>query len=295
MPPYKKILKTHLIMKSFFVFLTCISFFQVLLAQEQVPVGVPVGVRQRTHATYYGDQYEGRKTASGEIFHNDSLTCSHRVFPFNTLLEISNPKTGLKLILRVNDRGPYPLSTIIYVTKLAAVKLGLNRGEKTPVEILVVGLNNRIIPAQERSISYEEDVIRYQKWLNSIRDGVPEDNNNPTLATPTPTNNPVNLVEKDVNTNVKLTRTYDMEGNAVSLKGYGVQLHSVNSMATAQELTQQLLADKLNVPVYIQQGWVNGKKMYRVIAGDLSRSDAQSLAQQLKDKGKKGFVQQHIP
>jgi hypothetical protein len=35
--------------------------------------------------------------------------------------------------------------------------------------------------------------------------------------------------------------------------------------------------------------------MYRVIAGDLSRSDAQSLAQQLKDKGKKGFVQQHIP
>ena len=76
-------------------------------------------------ASFYAKRLAGRKTASGERLHNDSLTCAHRSYPFGTLLKVMNPANGRSVIVRVTDRGPYVRGRIIDVSWRAAKELGI--------------------------------------------------------------------------------------------------------------------------------------------------------------------------
>ena len=58
-------------------------------------------------ASFYAKRLHGRKTASGERLHPDSLTCAHKSYPFGTLLTVYNPANGRSVNVRVTDRGPY--------------------------------------------------------------------------------------------------------------------------------------------------------------------------------------------
>ena len=62
---------------------------------------------QKGKASYYSKKLHGRKTASGERLHPDSLTCAHRTYPFGTKLKVYNPANGRSVVVRVTDRGPY--------------------------------------------------------------------------------------------------------------------------------------------------------------------------------------------
>ena len=63
--------------------------------------------------TYYGDRYKTRRrTANGEWFHKDSLTCASMVHPFGTKLKVINPKTNQSVIVRVTDRGQFAHNNI---------------------------------------------------------------------------------------------------------------------------------------------------------------------------------------
>ena len=62
---------------------------------------------QQGKASFYAKSFNGRKTASGERLHPDSLTCAHRTYPFGTKLKVYNPANGRSVIVRVTDRGPF--------------------------------------------------------------------------------------------------------------------------------------------------------------------------------------------
>lgn len=76
-------------------------------------------------ASYYADRFDGRKTASGEIFRNTKMTAAHKKLPFGTMLKVTNLKNGKTVIVRVNDRGPYAHGRIIDLSKAAAGKIGM--------------------------------------------------------------------------------------------------------------------------------------------------------------------------
>lgn len=76
-------------------------------------------------ASYYKDSWKGRRTASGERFHPDSLTCAHRTHPFGTQLLVNCPSKGTSVIVRVNDRGPFGKGRIVDLSSAAAKKLGI--------------------------------------------------------------------------------------------------------------------------------------------------------------------------
>lgn len=76
-------------------------------------------------ASYYAKSWTGRKTASGELLHHDSLTCAHRKYPFGTKLRVTNPKNGKVVIVRVTDRGPYSKGRIIDLSWGAAKALDM--------------------------------------------------------------------------------------------------------------------------------------------------------------------------
>ncbi len=75
--------------------------------------------------SYYGNEFAGNKTASGEMYDPSELTAAHRSLPFNTTLEVTNLDNGKKVKVRVNDRGPFKRSRILDVSLAAAKKLGL--------------------------------------------------------------------------------------------------------------------------------------------------------------------------
>ena len=79
--------------------------------------------------SFYGDEFHGRKTASGEIFDQNKLTAAHKTLPFGTKLLVINPKNGKSVVLTVNDRGPFVKNRVIDITKSAAKHLSiLNSG-----------------------------------------------------------------------------------------------------------------------------------------------------------------------
>ena len=65
------------------------------------------GKREIVTATWYGNEFRGSRTASGEVFNPDGLTAAHKSLPFGTCLEVGNPRTRKTVIVRVNDRGPF--------------------------------------------------------------------------------------------------------------------------------------------------------------------------------------------
>ena len=91
-----------------------------------------------SYASYYHDKFNGRRTASGEVFNNDKFTAAHRTLPFGTKVKVTNLRTGESVIVRINDRGPFHSSRALDLSKAAFDEIGnVNRGTM-PVEYQVV-------------------------------------------------------------------------------------------------------------------------------------------------------------
>jgi rare lipoprotein A len=90
------------------------------------------------YASYYGNEFEGRTTASGDKFTQGKFTCAHRTLPFGTKLKVENLENGKEVIVIVNDRGPFHGSRIIDVSKIAAQQLGMIQKGTANVKIEVI-------------------------------------------------------------------------------------------------------------------------------------------------------------
>jgi rare lipoprotein A len=64
-----------------------------------------------TKVSWYGKNFNGNKTANGEIFNSDQLTCASTSLPFNTKIKIINLSNNKSVIVRVNDRGPFKIDS----------------------------------------------------------------------------------------------------------------------------------------------------------------------------------------
>jgi rare lipoprotein A len=94
-------------------------------------------------AAWYGDKFNGGKTASGERFNMHKLTAAHRTLPFNTLVKVTNLNNKATVVVRINDRGPFVKNRIIDLSRAAARKIGLDRLGTAPVRIELAGESDR--------------------------------------------------------------------------------------------------------------------------------------------------------
>ncbi len=92
-------------------------------------------------ASYYGDEFQGRPTSSGEIFDMNAYTCAHKNLPFGTMLEVTNLENGRKTVVRVNDRGPFVAGRELDVSKAAAYDLGMVSTGTARVSIRKIGMD----------------------------------------------------------------------------------------------------------------------------------------------------------
>ena len=89
-------------------------------------------------ASFYHDKFNGRKTASGEIFNNRKLTAAHRTLPFGTIVQVTNLRTGKSVEVRINDRGPFHSSRALDLSKAAFDSIGNTARGTMPVEYEIV-------------------------------------------------------------------------------------------------------------------------------------------------------------
>lgn len=83
-------------------------------------------------ASWYGQPFHGRRTASGRRFDMNEYTAAHRTLPFGSLVRVVNPTTGKTIVVEITDRGPFIRRRVLDLSKAAALELGVS---VSPVEI----------------------------------------------------------------------------------------------------------------------------------------------------------------
>ena len=89
-------------------------------------------------ASFYGKNWVGKKTASGEKFNNDYLTAANKTLPFNTIVLVKDLETNKTVIVKINDRGPFAKGRIIDLSEAAAKKLGIYHKGTAKVSLYIL-------------------------------------------------------------------------------------------------------------------------------------------------------------
>ncbi len=113
-------------MRNFLVLALMVPVIGVF-AQKKNYRNVPVVDTAVGHASFYADKFIGKKTASGEIFSQEKLTCAHNTYPFGSKIRVTNLKNGKTVILKVNDRLHHRNPRLVDLTRAGASKLGFNK------------------------------------------------------------------------------------------------------------------------------------------------------------------------
>ncbi len=93
--------------------------------------------QQSGYASFYSKTMHGRRTTNGDKYHNDSLTCAHKTYPFGTLLLVVNPRNKHYVVVKVTDRGPHTRNRLIDLSYKAASELGIIDAGVAKVEVSV--------------------------------------------------------------------------------------------------------------------------------------------------------------
>ncbi len=121
MNPQNILIRSFVLLKCFFLTFTLqaqqdsITDFDAFYKYQEI--------HPKAITSYYAKKFEGRKTASGEIFRNKQLTAAHKTLPFGTLLRVHSKDNQQSVLVRVNDRGPFVKGRELDLSQAAFVAL----------------------------------------------------------------------------------------------------------------------------------------------------------------------------
>ena len=147
----------------------CLLFIPLPALQAQ-----ELGEESYGIASFYSNSFYAKKTANQELLKRNTYTAAHRIYPFNTLLEVTNIYNKKSVIVRINDRGPYKRGRIIDLTEAAAKKINLRKVGLAKVKIKVIGFENEVmlIPYHDLELEttpkfsskfYQKTRLKYKK------------------------------------------------------------------------------------------------------------------------------------
>jgi rare lipoprotein A (peptidoglycan hydrolase) len=106
------------------------------IAPAPPPVAPPKSAPAQTvKASYYGDEFRGHRTASGERYDPNQLTAASKRLPIGSLVHVTNPENGRSVVVRINDHGPYVRGRSLDLSKAAARRIGLTKKGVARVKI----------------------------------------------------------------------------------------------------------------------------------------------------------------
>ena len=129
-------------MKKIIAVLFSLTFIPLIFAQSNV-------IAQEAYASYYGDEFNGRQTANGEIYDMNNFTAAHRTLPFGSIVQVTNLDNNMIVYVRINDRGPFVANREIDLSKAAANALDMLQQGIARVSITLISsptANTQAVP-----------------------------------------------------------------------------------------------------------------------------------------------------
>jgi len=120
-------------------------------------------------ASWYGADFHGKHTSSGEVYDMYQLTCAHQTLPLGTMVMVTNLDNGRSLELKVNDRGPFVKERIIDVSYAAAQMLGMWEKGTAPVKVEVIGFAPELVQRFTLQVGSFVDEGNAQRLAEQLR------------------------------------------------------------------------------------------------------------------------------
>ena len=111
-------------------------------------------------ASYYSSQFHHVRTSSGERYNKLGMTAAHKTLPLPTYVQVTNLANGKKVIVKVNDRGPFQSNRLIDVSYIAAKKLGMLGHGTARVVVQSINLDNNRHFAENKHHRYSKSKAR---------------------------------------------------------------------------------------------------------------------------------------
>ncbi len=234
-------------------------------------------------ASYYADDFHGKKTSNGEIFNMNALTCAHKMLPFGTIVKVTNVKNGKSVRVRVNDRGPFVRTREIDLSRAAAMNLGMisSGTAKVNLEIIFLGLSTNESLQTAKKACKIAGITYNPNFSNSIK------SKRQTSGT---------KKKESVKSESKMDSGKNM-GNALpsisaaALTGenslWDIQVGAFSSKTNANNLAQKLLKDGFKNVVFQSQ---KGGSVIRVAIIKVTSENLSSVEKSLASKGYSGYV-----
>jgi rare lipoprotein A len=227
--------------------------------------------RQEGIASWYGKEFEGRPTASGEIFDASQLTAAHPSLPFGTTLVVTNLHNNKKVTLRVNDRGPFVAARIIDVSRAAAEQL----------DMIITGTAPVVIESVEQVVvntSAKEQTQTTPPIVESVGSTVV----NTSDVYPATASSVIYVSQPQVIKTEQIKLIPQM--NIMPNKVYRLQVGSYKVARNAVEAFDRLKNSGLS-PAYERFTDSNNNEYFRVVLAGVSGNDVQSTAEKLMTAG----------
>ncbi len=110
-----------------------------VLGKRYEPLASHEGFVQNGVASWYGKDFHGKKTSSGEVYDMNAMTAAHKTLPLGVYVNVRNAENGREAVLRINDRGPFVKDRVIDLSYAAAKKLGVDMAGTARVRIEALG------------------------------------------------------------------------------------------------------------------------------------------------------------
>lgn len=236
------------------------------LPQVEEWINTGEGLIQKGMASWYGDDFHGKRTANGEIYDMNKLTAAHKFLRFHTLVEVKNLENNKIVIVRINDRGPFVKGRIIDLSRKAAQKIGMK-------DIGTAQVRLKIVKPNHLAHTQSEDTKKTPKNINKII--------KPDEITVTE----VKEVEQPPNNEISPPENFSSPINHNG--GYYLQAGAFGSLKNAKRLTRQIqqLVPEINFSVKSIEG------LYKIISEKInSRPNAMQYKKRLEDNGIEVFI-----
>ncbi len=211
-----------------FIFFFYVVSFQILAQKFE-------NYKEEGIISYYTEKFEGRITASNEVFKNEELVGSHKKLPFGTKVLVTNLTNNKEVIIRINDRGPYAYGRIMDISESAANKIGLVETGTVKASIKVISVGKQ----ENAKVEFDKNYLKEKK---------------------TPTNTD----------DLTIGKTYSIWKTEQLPKGYGIQLGTMQSSEASIKYAKKILQDlnfkeKSFISVYKND---SGEVSYKVFLGE---------------------------
>ena len=243
--------------KRFFVLIVLFVTAFVFLQAQALEI-----FRQEGIASWYGREYEGRPTASGEIFDSSLLTAAHPYLPFGTVLVVTNLHNNRSVTVRINDRGPFVPARIIDVSRAAAEQLDMILTGTAPVLIESVEMLAVTTPPAEAQTNVQ--VVQ------------------PAVVSAYSTQ-PIEAAQPPVSYQTVQIRLIP-QINIMPDKNYRLQIGSYRIARNAADAFERLQIAGLN-PAYERYTDSENIEYYRVVVAGIQGIDVQSTAERIFSAG----------